>query len=41
MSSSSPSPQTAVLVVIIGETVLQNRIIELLQDLGVTGYTLS
>ena len=41
MSTSSRSPQTAVLVVIIGETVLQDRLIQLLQDLGVTGYTLS
>jgi len=41
MSTSSRSPQTAVLVVIIGETVLQDRLIQLLQDLGVIGYTLS
>jgi nitrogen regulatory protein PII len=41
MSSSSPSIDSAVLVVIIGESVLQDRIIKLLQDLGITGYTLS
>ena len=41
MSTSSRSPQTAVLVVIIGETVLQDRLIQLLQDLGVIGYTLN
>jgi nitrogen regulatory protein PII len=41
MSPSSLPIKPAVLVVIIGETVLQDRIIELLQDLGVTGYTLS
>ncbi len=39
MSSSSPSLAKAVLVVIIGESVLQDRIIKLLKDLGVTGYT--
>ncbi len=33
--------QSAVLVVIIGESVLQDRIIKILKDLGVTGYTLS
>jgi hypothetical protein len=33
--------KAAVLVVIIGETFLQERIIQLLLDLGVTGYTLS
>jgi nitrogen regulatory protein PII len=37
----STSSQTAVLVIIIGETVLQDRIIKLLQDSGVTGYTFS
>jgi len=41
MSPSSLPSQKAVLVVIIGETVLEDRIIKLLQDLGVTGYTLS
>jgi hypothetical protein len=41
MSSSSLPIKPAVLVVIIGETVLQDRIIKLLQDLGVIGYTLS
>jgi hypothetical protein len=41
MSSSSLPIKPAVLVVIIGETVLQDRIIKLLQDLGVTGHTLS
>ncbi|XZN91576.1 MAG: P-II family nitrogen regulator [Microcoleus sp.] len=41
MSPSSPPIEPAVLVVIIGETVLQGRIINLLQDLHVTGYTLS
>jgi nitrogen regulatory protein PII len=35
------SLKMAVLVVIIGETVLQDRIIKLLQNLGVTGYTIS
>ncbi|MEA5580197.1 hypothetical protein VB620_02450 [Nodularia harveyana UHCC-0300] len=38
---SPPPIEPAVLVVIIGETVLQSRIINLLQHLGVTGYTLS
>ena len=33
--------KAAVLVIIIGETFLQERIIKLLLDLGVTGYTLS
>jgi hypothetical protein len=33
--------KSAVLVVIIDYTVLQDRIIKLLQGLGVTGYTLS
>ena len=41
MSPSSLPIELAVLVVIIGETVLQDRIINLLQDLDVTGYTLS
>ena len=41
MSPSSPTINPAVLVVIIGENVLQDRIIKLLIDLGVTGYTLS
>jgi nitrogen regulatory protein PII len=41
MSQSSLPIKSAVLVVIIGETVLQDRIIKLLQDLDVTGYTLS
>jgi nitrogen regulatory protein PII len=41
MSLSSLPTKLAVLVVIIGETFLQDRIIKLLQDLGVTGYTLS
>jgi nitrogen regulatory protein PII len=41
MSTSSLPIKTAVLVVIIGETVLQDRIIKLLKDQGVTGYTLS
>ncbi len=41
MSPSSLSIEPAVLVFIIGETVLQGRIISLLKDLGVTGYTLS
>ncbi len=41
MSPSSLPLKSGVLVVIIGETVLQDRIIKLLQDLGVTGYTLS
>ncbi|NCR20198.1 MAG: hypothetical protein GPJ22_25010 [Microcystis aeruginosa LL13-03] len=41
MSSSSLPIKPAVLVVIIGETVLQDRMIKLLQELGVTGYTLS
>lgn len=41
MSNSSLPTESAVLVVIIGETVLQDRIIKLLKDLGVTGYTLS
>jgi hypothetical protein len=41
MSPSSLPIKPAVLVVIIGETVLQDRIIKLLQDLGVIGYTLS
>jgi hypothetical protein len=41
MSSSSLPIKPAVLVVIIGETVLQDRLIKLLQELGVTGYTLS
>jgi nitrogen regulatory protein PII len=41
MSPSSLPIKPAVLVVIIGETVLQDRLIKLLQDLGVTGYTLS
>jgi nitrogen regulatory protein PII len=35
------SPESAVLVGIIGESVLQDRIIKLLKDVGVTGYTLS
>jgi len=38
---SSSSHQSAVLVDIIGESVLQERIIKLLGDLGVSGYTLS
>jgi nitrogen regulatory protein PII len=41
MPSSSLPIESAVLVVIIGETVLQERITKLLQELGVTGYTLS
>ncbi len=41
MSTSSLPIKPSVLVVIIGETVLQDRIIKLLKDLGVTGYTLS
>jgi nitrogen regulatory protein PII len=41
MSLSSLPTKSAVLVVIIGETFLQDRIVKLLQDLGVTGYTLS
>jgi hypothetical protein len=41
MSPSSLPIKSAVLVVIIGETVLQDRIIKLLHELGVTGYTLS
>ncbi len=41
MSTSSLPIKPAVLVVIIGEAVLQDRIIKLLKDLGVTGYTLS
>lgn len=41
MSPSSPPIESAVLVVIIGENVLQGRIINLLKDLGVNGYTLS
>ncbi|MBD2655472.1 MULTISPECIES: P-II family nitrogen regulator [Synechocystis] len=41
MSASSPSIETAVLVIIIGENVLQGRIINLLKDLEVTGYTIS
>ncbi len=41
MSSSSIPIEPAVLVVIIGETVLQGRIINMLQHLDVTGYTLS
>ena len=35
------SLKIAVLVTIIGETVLQDRIIKLLQDLSITGYTIS
>ncbi len=35
------APKTAALVVIIGENVLRERIIQLLLGLGVTGYTLS
>ena len=38
---SSPSLAKAALVVIIGESVLQDRLIKLLKGLGVTGYTLS
>ena len=38
---STPSLAKAVLLVIIGETVLQDRLIKLLKDLGVNGYTLS
>jgi len=38
---SSLALQSAVLVVIIGETVLQDRIVKLLKDNGVSGYTLS
>lgn len=41
MTSPISKVKSAVLVVIIGETVLQNRIIELLHTLGVTGYTVS
>ena len=41
MSTSSLPIKPAVLVVIIGETVLQDRIIKLLKELGVNGYTLS
>jgi hypothetical protein len=41
MSSPSLPIKPAVLVVIIGETVLKDRIIKLLKDLGVIGYTLS
>ncbi|MBE9196143.1 hypothetical protein IQ219_12700 [Synechocystis sp. LEGE 06083] len=41
MSASSPPIETAVLVIIIGENVLQGRIINLLKDLEVTGYTIS
>jgi nitrogen regulatory protein PII len=41
MSLSSLPTKSAVLVVIIGETFLQDRIIKLLRDLGVNGYTLS
>lgn len=41
MSLPSQLIKPAVLVVIIGETVLQDRIIKLLKDLGVNGYTLS
>lgn len=41
MSASSPVIKSAVLVVIIGETVLKDRIINLFKDLGVMGYTFS
>ncbi len=43
MSRSSPVPnvKVAVLVVIIGENVLRDPIIQLLQNLSVSGYTLS
>jgi nitrogen regulatory protein PII len=41
MSLSSLPTKSAVLVVIIGETFLQDRIIKLLRDLDVNGYTLS
>ena len=41
MSISSLPTKSAVLVVIIGETFLQDRIIKLLRDLDVNGYTLS
>lgn len=41
MSNSSLPIKPAMLVVIIGETVLQDRIIKLLKELGVNGYTLS
>ena len=35
------TPRESVLVVIIGETVLQDTIVKLLQSLGIKGYTLS
>jgi hypothetical protein len=38
---SMSTKKAAVLVVIIGETFLEERIIQLLRDLGVMGYTLS
>ena len=41
MSISSLPTKSAVLVVIIGEAFLQDRIIKLLRDLDVNGYTLS
>lgn len=41
MASPSSHVKSAVLVVIIGETVLQNRIVELFHSLGITGYTVS
>jgi nitrogen regulatory protein PII len=41
MSISSLPTKSAVLVVIIGETFLQDRIVKLLRDLDVNGYTLS
>ncbi|MDP5017602.1 MAG: hypothetical protein NWQ43_09920 [Dolichospermum sp.] len=41
MSPSSLPLEPAVLVVIIGETVLQTPIINLLKDLDVSGYTIS
>ncbi|WP_193196823.1 P-II family nitrogen regulator [Nostoc sp. MG11] len=41
MSSESKSVQPAVLVTIIGQTVLQERILQMLTSLGATGYTLT
>ncbi|MBD2771988.1 P-II family nitrogen regulator [Iningainema tapete] len=41
MSSESKTVQPAVLITIIGETVLQDRILQMLTSLGATGYTLT
>lgn len=41
MSIESIPVKTAVLLTIIGETVLQDRITKLLKNLGATGYTIT